>query len=44
MPPAFVLSHDQTLKFMFDNAAVEFHDEAAHFQEPALHIQLRMDT
>jgi hypothetical protein len=29
---------------MYDNDAVELHDEAAHFQEPALHIQLRMDT
>jgi hypothetical protein len=34
MPPAFILSHDQTLKFMYDKIAVEFHDQAAHFKEP----------
>jgi hypothetical protein len=42
MPPAFVLSHDQTLKFMFGKVEVECPDQAAHFQELALHKYLRM--
>ena len=34
MPPAFVLSHDQTLKFMYDTIDGEFHDQIADFKEP----------
>ena len=43
MPPAFVLSHDQTLKFMYDKIEVEFPDQAAHFKEPFLHITYTVD-
>ncbi len=41
MPPAFILSHDQTLKFMYDKIAVEFPDQAAHFKEPLCTISFR---
>ena len=41
MPPAFILSHDQTLKFMSDIIAVEFHDHTAHLKEPLCTISFR---
>jgi hypothetical protein len=31
MPPAFILSHDQTLKFMYDTSEVECPARTAHF-------------
>ena len=43
MPPAFILSHDQTLKFMSDprpGGITEW--KAAHLREPDLHIKLRV--
>jgi hypothetical protein len=38
MPPAFILSHDQTLKFMTGIIAVEFHDKAGISRSCSAHI------
>ena len=38
MPPAFILSHDQTLKFMTNIIAVEFHDNVSISRSCSAHI------
>ena len=37
MPPAFVLSQNQTLKLMYDRAPEEYPKQDRHLWEPFLH-------